>query len=468
MTADETGRRYHFIGIGGIGMGMLASLLLDKGCEVSGSDLRENEMTRALAAKGAVISRGHDAAAIGDADVVVCSSAIPRDNPERTAALREGRLLLSRAQLLARLMEAHVGIGVAGAHGKTTTASMISWLLVTAGLQPTTAVGGILAEGCHARLGAGRYFVAELDESDGSFLLFHPHYTVVTNIDLEHIDYYRNWENIVAAYRAFLDRCEPGGWIVACGDDDRLRPLLDGVRCPVLTYGFREGVDLRAVEVTRRPSSGCRFRCLYQGEPLGEVTLMIPGAHNVLNALACLGVGLRCSLDFATIVRSLECFPGVRRRFQVKGEAGGVLVVDDYGHHPTEMAAVLRTAREWDPARRLVTVFQPHRYTRTAALMDAFVEVLASSDRVIVTDIYPAAESPIPGVTGRALGSRLAAAGHRDAAYVPQNEIVGRLSREVRPGDLVLTLGAGDVYRAGEVLLDRLRARSAGPVGGGV
>jgi len=459
-------RQYHFVGIGGVGMGTLASLVLDRGHSVSGSDSKENAMTQALRAKGASIFIGHDAGQVGSADFVIYSSAIRADNPELAEAGRRGIPTLKRAKLLSELMENQCGITVVGAHGKTTTSSMTANLLLKAGFNPTTAIGGVInGETYHANLGDGKYFVAELDESDGSFLYFKPRISVLTNIDFEHVDYYHTWENILAAFKQFIGQTDSEGTVIAFGGDDRLMTLVRGCGRTFMTYGLNgtEDVFARNIREENGADSVTAFDC-YCGTAaklLGEIRLRVPGRHNILNAMACVAVGLNLGIDFAVIQESLKSFQGVKRRFQWKGRMHGIAVVDDYGHHPTEVEATLKTALSLRD-KRLITVFQPHRYTRTKFLMADFVRVLALSDQLIITDIYAASEKPIPGVSAEALCERIVASGKKEVRYLPKEKIFSCLKDMVQPGDMVLTLGAGDVYRAGEELVEFLQKQSDG------
>jgi UDP-N-acetylmuramate--alanine ligase len=446
-------KHYHFIGIGGMGMGPLASLSLDAGHDVSGSDLKESAITRQLRDRGARIEIGHSAGHLGNPDYVIYSSAVTSDNPEMAAAQSKNIPLLRRAQLLSELAETKTSITVAGAHGKTTTTAMIAYLLVKAGLKPTTLIGGVLngRQAYNANLGQGPYLVTEVDESDGSFLYFHPRYSVITNIDFEHVDYYQNWDNILAAYRQFIGQTQPSGCVFACGDDDKLTALLKDSPLRQVRFGLGRDNDISAENIVYEDFS-VSFDCVHKEAGSGRVCLKIPGRHNVLNALAAVAVGLELKLDFGLLKEGLGEYQGVQRRFQLKGKAGDILVVDDYGHHPTEIKAVLQTARAF--GRRVVTVFQPHRYTRTKYLMKELAASLALSDYVIVTDIYAASEPPIPGVHARDLVELIRQSSKTTAVYCPQQDIVPHLLEITGPSDLVLTLGAGDIYHAGENFLE--------------
>jgi UDP-N-acetylmuramate--alanine ligase len=452
-------KTYHFIGIGGIGVGTLAALVLAQGHRVSGSDIKENGMIQDLRQKGAQIFIGHKKENISEADFVVYSSAVAADNPELLEAQRRGIVILRRAQLLAELMADRFAITVAGAHGKTTTTSMISNILIKAGLNPSTAIGGIL-KGTHSynpALGRGKYFVAEVDESDGSFLYFKPRYSVITNIDYEHVDFYRTWDNILAAYDKFMEHTEWDGLIVACGEDERLKDLLKHVPRRYLTYGLHKDYDIYSENI-RRQGLTSKFDVFYRGKPLGTIQLLVPGRHNVLNALAATAVGLNLGIDFGLIQESFLFFQGVNRRFQIKARIDEVIVVDDYGHHPTEIAATLATAQSLKK-EGVIVVFQPHRYSRTKFLFNDFVRVLASAEELIITDIYAASEPPIDGVSTAELCQRIREQGNKEVTYLKKEDIVAHLLRMVRPGDMVLTLGAGDITRIGDDFVRELEQR---------
>jgi UDP-N-acetylmuramate--alanine ligase len=446
---------YHFIGVGGVGMGALASLMMAKGYKVSGSDLKESPLFLNLKEAGAQVFLGHDRENLRRPDYVVYSSAVREDNPEMMAAKDQKIPIIRRAELLAQLMNNHVGITVAGAHGKTTTTSMVSLLLIKAGLQPTTAIGGLInGQSYNANLGKGQYFVAEVDESDGSFLFFRPQYSIITNIDYEHLDYYHNWENILLAYYQFITRTQPNGIIVVNGDDKNLRELISRGNRKYITYGFGKDNHVIAKGIVLT-GYGSRFICQVGNKDLGTVELSVPGEHNVHNALACISLGLAINLEFTVIQESLKAYQGVKRRFQVLGEAKDISVVDDYGHHPTEIKATLKAAQEVKK-KRLITIFQPHRFSRTKFLMKDFVESLLLSDYIIVTDIYAASEAPIPGVSAEILCEELKARTKKPVFYLPKDHILSHLKQITQAGDLVLTLGAGDIYRVGEALVKEL------------
>jgi UDP-N-acetylmuramate--alanine ligase len=446
----------HFVGIGGSGMSGIAEVLLNLGYRVSGSDLKRSSVTDRLVARGARIAEGHAAENASEAHVVVTSTAVRRDNPEVVEARRRGIPVIPRAEMLAELMRLKYGVAIAGSHGKTTTTSMVALVLDRGGLDPTVVVGGRLGVlGSGARLGKGDFMVAEADESDRSFLKLTPTIAVVTNIDREHLDTYRDLADVQDAFVGFLNKVPFYGACVLCLDDPPVQDILPRVERRVVSYGVSPQARVSARDVALGPT-GSSFAVAVEGHSLGPITLMVPGAHNVANALAAVAVGLDLELDFSAIRAGLESFTGVDRRFQMRGEAGGVLVIDDYGHHPTEIRATLDTLQRRAGSRRTVVLFQPHRYTRTQALWDEFCKAFLQSDVLLLTDIYPASEEPIPGVTAEALAQAIAERGHRQVAWVGDLKAASdRLADEAREGDVVLTLGAGSVWTAGEELLRR-------------
>ena len=454
-------KHFHFVGIGGVGMGTIASLLLDKGFQVSGSDIKEGYFTSHLREKGGKVFIGHSEKNLKGnlPDYVIYSSAIDEKNPELLYAKNKKVPFLKRAEILAQLMSTETSITVAGAHGKTTTTSMVSHLLIKAGFHPTTAVGGVIKSGeSSAHLGQGKYFVAELDESDGSFLYFSPFYSIITNIDLEHIDYYRNLRNILTAYKNFIGKTNVFGCLFACGDDERLKELLLDCRRKYFTYGFGDGNDICAKNVICDGLSS-RFDCIVTSELKGQVILNVPGRHNILNALACIGLGLELSIDFGVIACSLQEYSGVQRRFQVKADVNGILVVDDYGHHPSEVAETIKTAKALGRGR-VVVAFQPHRYTRTKFLFDQFIESLSLSDYLLITDIYAASEKPIKGVSAKNIYEKMKAEKKHPVEYVKRQNMTQQLLKTIQKGDVVLTLGAGDIGQVSEEIAEKLKAGS--------
>jgi len=463
-------QRVHFVGIGGIGMSGIAEVLLTLGYKVSGSDLRLSATTQRLATLGAVVFEGHQAENVAGAEVVVTSSAVRPDNPEVSEARRLKVPVIQRAEMLAELMRLKYGIAIAGMHGKTTTTSMVAAVLAAGGLDPTVVVGGrVDAMGSNARLGTSQFLVAEADESDRSFLKLSPILSVITNIDREHMDCYRDMEDIERTFIEFMDRVPFYGMVVACHDDDRLRALLPRVQRRAVTYGTREGSDFRisgcptlvapAVGATGWDSTPLsRFTVDYRGRSLGEFHLHVPGAHNVLNATAAIAVAIGLDVAPEKIREALDGFRGVDRRFQVRGRAAGVTVIDDYGHHPTEIRATLAAARQCG-YRRIHVLFQPHRYTRTQALMEEFAGAFTDADTLFVLDIYPASEPPIPGVTAQALARRIAEAG-RAVTYVPSfADAITAVATMARAGDMILTLGAGSISQFAPQVVEALGAR---------
>ncbi len=440
-------RHIHFIGIGGIGVSGCARLAMQAGVRVSGSDVKESAVTRRLRTAGADVVLGHREENLEGADLVVYSSAIKADNPELVAARMRRLPVKRRAEFLSDLMADKVVVSVAGAHGKTTTSSLAATLLSAAGLCPTVAVGGILREdGDNVRTGGSRFFVAEADESDGTFLCYTPMYSLVTNIDHEHLDYYKTYDNLLHAFAAFMKQTAPGGCVIACRDDAQLHELARHNAPRLITYGFSDEADL-CIRRYAADGHSVRFACAYRGKPQGTFSLSLCGRHNALNAAAVIALGLELELELETIRKALASFQGVERRFQVRHEDKDLMIVDDYGHHPTEIAATLEGARACAP-RRLVVVFQPHRYTRTHALMDHFARTFALCDHLLVTDIYAASEDPIEGVTAENLVERIREKAACPVTYAPRRDLIERVRAAVRPGDLVLFLGAGDITKA--------------------
>jgi UDP-N-acetylmuramate--alanine ligase len=463
-------QRIHFVGIGGIGMSGIAEVLLNLGYRISGSDLKNSAVTQRLAALGATTFEGHAAAHVAGADVVVTSSAISIDNPEVAEARRLHVPVIRRAEMLAELMRLKYGIAIAGMHGKTTTTSMVAAVLAAGGLDPTVVVGGrVDAMGSNARLGKSQYLVAEADESDRSFLKLSPILSVVTNIDREHMDCYRDMRDVRRTFLEFMERVPFYGMVVGCNDDEALRRLLPRVHRRVTTYGTSQGSDfLIRMTASQSPSAFTagdhgplvRFRVTYKEKDLSEFTLHVPGTHNVLNATAAIAVGTALDISAEQIRSALDGFRGVDRRFQLKGKAAGVSVIDDYGHHPTEIRATLAAARQCG-FRRVHVIFQPHRFTRTRDLMDEFTTAFADADTLCLLDIYPASEKPIEGITAEVLTGRIMGAGKRSVAYAPSfSDAVATVATLAQPGDMVLTLGAGSVSQLGALILEKLEPRS--------
>jgi UDP-N-acetylmuramate--alanine ligase len=463
-------RRIHFVGIGGIGMSGIAELLANLGYDVSGSDLKTSEVTDRLRTLGVRVSFGHYAQNVGLADVVVVSSAVRDGNPEVDGARARAIPVIPRAEMLAELMRLRYGIAIAGAHGKTTTTSMVALLMEHAGLDPTAVIGGRLsAFGSNARLGKGEYMVAEADESDRSFLKLSPAIAVITNVDHEHMEAYGTWDALQQAFVDFANKVPFYGAVIACADDEPVRAMIPRITRRVMTYGLADGAVHPAVTVTGHDvtleafgsCSTVRYRAVGQeDERLGELRLRVPGRHNLLNALGATTVGLEVGLRFDQIAAGLAEFRGAERRFQLRGEAGGVMVVDDYGHHPTEISAVIAATRAIN--RRLIVVFQPHRYSRTAQLMREFGTALAGADEVVLTDIYPAGEAPIPGATIDALAASVRQAARGPVHLVPSlDELPGAVASLAREGDLIVTMGAGSIGTVGDRILAAIGQGSA-------
>ncbi len=449
-------KQYHFIGIGGAGMSAIASVMLQQGLPVSGSDLKESRYTRVLAEQGASIHIGHSADNVLGAEVVIRSTAIPDRNPELIAAQEAGITILKRAEMLGRTAAGKQFLAIAGTHGKTTTSSMVSLLLSEVGMDPTFVIGGELNDiGTNARVGKGDLFVAEADESDGSFLLLSPHSAVITNIDSDHLDHYGDFSAVISAFAQFLTSIPAEGRAYVCGDDHTIMDIVSMASCAVATYGTTDGCRIRAEDIVCR-GLGSQYTLVDNGKRLGVVHLAVPGRHNVVNSLAACGVALDLGLDPAVVIAAISKFTGVKRRFQLTGEINGLTVVDDYAHHPTEIKATLAAAKcgEWG---RVVGVFQPHRYSRTQALMDEFAGAFIDADKVVITDVYSAGETPLPGVSGKTVvNAVLETYPSKDVTYLPRRDQVAEyLMSSSRRGDIVLTMGAGDIASVGEELVNK-------------
>ncbi len=450
--------KIHFVGIGGIGMSGIAEVLLNLGYKVSGSDLRASDTTERLAKLGGEICIGHAAENLTNVDVVVTSTAVQEDNPEVAEARSRMVPVIPRAEMLAELMRMKYGIAIAGTHGKTTTTSMVATVLTHGGIDPTIVIGGKLNTlGTNAKLGQGKFLVAEADESDGSFLKLSPTIAVVTNIDADHLDFYTGGlEQIKDTFVDFINKIPFYGLAVFCLDDRNIAEIIPRVKKRFVTYGLSSQADIRATHV-RLEGFNTSFVAHYKGYRMGEVKFSMPGAHNVLNALACIAVAMELDVPFAQIQEGFAQFGGVGRRFQVKGEVNDIMVIDDYGHHPTEIKATLSAAKSGWPERRLVVAFQPHRYTRTKELFDEFVTCFYDADVLVLTDIYAASEQPIVGISAEALVQQIKKHGQRDVSCVADRLAVpDHLAKIVRPGDIVITLGAGNIWQAGEQLLEKL------------
>jgi UDP-N-acetylmuramate--alanine ligase len=457
----EKYRVIHFVGIGGIGMSGIAEVLWNLGYDVTGSDVKESETTVRLRNMGMKVHIGHSGENIDSAHVVVVSSAVSHDNPEIVAAKTLSVPVIPRAEMLAELARLKYGILVAGSHGKTTTTSLISTVLARGGFDPTLIIGGRLkAIGSNARLGRGEFLVAEADESDGSFLKLSPTIAVVTNIDREHMDYFKDMSGLKDAFVSFINKVPFYGVAFICYENENLREIMPNIHRRYLTYGLSDSSDIYPSGIEKGFMSST-FDVIYGGTPLGRFTLPVPGEHNILNALACIGVARELKMETVAIQEALNSFGGIQRRFEFKGEAKGIKLYDDYGHHPTEIKATIAAAREnlkyLTGHSRLHVVFQPHRYTRTAALMEEFAVSFEDADSLILMDIYPAGERPIEGITSQVLCEKIRKTGRKNIFYAGDRiEAAARAVLEAGTGDIILTLGAGDVWKVGGKVLERL------------
>lgn len=454
----NTSEHVHFIGIGGYGMSAIAKVMLEMGFKVSGSDLAQQELTEKLKAKGAHVFIGHEAQNIQDADLVVYSTALSKDNVEMVEAERRNIPLIHRSQMLARLMNARKGIAVAGAHGKTTTSSMIALVMERCGVDPTYIIGGeIMNIGSNAKAGKSEFVVAEADESDGTFLQYHPYLALVNNIEADHLENYNgDFENLKQAYAQFISQVRDDGKAIICGDDVYLQQMIPQVTCNLITYGIEANADYRAtnIELGDRKVS---FDVERQGERLGQIRLSVPGRHNVYNALATLITCLECGLTFEEVAGAITEFQGAKRRFQVLGDVNDILVIDDYAHHPTEIQATIAAAKS--TGKHIIAVFQPQRYTRTYYLFDQFSRAFHEADEVIITDIYsPAGEKQIEGISSARLVELIHENSNRNVRYIPaRDDVLDYLVDQVKSGDLVLTMGAGDIWKVADGLSRKLR-----------
>lgn len=448
----------HLIGIGGIGMSSIAQLFLKRGITISGSDLKETETTEELRRKGINIFFGHQPSNIKGADLVVYSSAIHPDNPEFQEAKRLGIPLLKRAQALADLMKDATVIAITGSHGKTTVASLVSYLLLQAGARPTVSIGGILKNiDNNAYLGEGRFFVAEADESDGSFLYYQPKYSIITNIDYEHIDYYKNIENEIDAFRKFLNRTHPAGCVFLCSDDVNLSGILKDYKNRYVCFGLDDNAHIFPKNIQAKGLS-CEFDCFYRGKFIDRFQLALGGRHNISNALSAVALGLELGIDLQFIKQALVTYKGARRRLEVKLEDKNYLLVDDYAHHPTEIKATLEAVRGL--RKRLIAVFQPHRYSRTKLLLDEFGRSFDLADYIIITDIYPAGEPPLRGVNARLIYEKIKQfRPHKEVDFLPKEEIPAHILKKLQSGDLLITLGAGDIFKTCDELVEKIKRK---------
>ncbi|TAL23817.1 MAG: UDP-N-acetylmuramate--L-alanine ligase [Nitrospirae bacterium] len=454
-------------------MSGIAEVLHNLGYEVTGSDIKDSDTTNRLNSLGVKIYIGHKAENIDEAHVVVISSAVSRDNPEVIAAKEKAIPVIPRAEMLAELARMKYGVLIAGAHGKTTTTSLISTVLAAGGLDPTVVIGGkLIATGSNARLGQGDFLVAEADESDGSFLKLSPTIAVVTNIDREHLDFFKSMDSLREAFLSFMNKVPFYGAAIVCLENEDLRRLLPSVHRRCITYGLSSDADIYAVDI-KKGFMSVSFDVMHKGENLGNFSLPVPGLHNVLNSLACIAVAMELKMKPEKVIEALNKFSGIQRRFELKGDEKGVKVFDDYGHHPTEVKATLRAAKEGLLGRmqgmehgtqeqgKLFVIFQPHRYTRTRDLIDEFAPCFADADVIYLMDIYPAGEKPIEGINSNVLFDRIKKTGHTDVVYFSDREkLVENLLLRLRQGDVVFTLGAGDVWKIGEEILKRLRVKS--------
>jgi UDP-N-acetylmuramate--alanine ligase len=456
-------RHYHFVGIGGIGMSGIAQLLLQSGFKVSGSDLKESRSTSELKSAGADIYLGHDGKNIAGADAVVYSSAVREDNPEIKSAKEKGIRLLKRAQALAELMQDETVITVSGSHGKTTTTSLISYLLMQAGLSPTAVIGGILRNiDTNVCLGEGKYFVAEADESDGSFLCYRPRYSVVTNIDREHLDYYQDFEKEVEAFREFINNTEDAGCVFACSDDINLKRILKDYKKRYVLFGLGEDAHIYPKN-TRLEGLSSDFDCIYKDNLIGRFHLSLGGLHNISNALSVIALGMEMGIEPQTIKKTLATYKGARRRLEIKFADFGYLLIDDYAHHPTEIKATLAAAKNLTP-QRIIAIFQPHRFSRTKLLLEEFSSSFDAADYLIITDIYAASETPIEGITAKSIYDRIKKSQpQKEIYYLSREDIAGHVIGAARPGDLILTLGAGDITKISDGLAQELKRQGLIP-----
>jgi UDP-N-acetylmuramate--alanine ligase len=443
--------RVHFVGIGGIGMSGIAEVLINLGLTVSGSDLRNTDTTSRLERLGARVFYGHRAEHVEDVHVVVTSSAVRQDNPEVQEAKRRLIPVIQRAEMLAELMRMKYSVAVAGAHGKTTTTSLVASIMSAGGLDPTCVIGGKLNSlGTNAKLGSSQYLVAEADESDGTFLILYPTIAIVTNIDLEHLDFYQDLDDIKRAFIAFINRVPFFGIAILCADNENLMSVVPSLKRRFTTYGLSESAEVRAVDLHQN-GSATQFTVLDKGCPLGEINLSTPGVHNVVNALAAIAVGIDLEIPFGVMQEALSHFSGIHRRLEVKWD-GDIKVIDDYGHHPTEIKATLSAVRSISPGR-IIVAFQPHRYTRTKALLEEFATAFEDADVLILTEIYAASEEKIDGISGSLVAERIRSAGHEHVIFAPaKDDVVEIIAGLARPGDTVVTLGAGDIFKIGEEL----------------
>ncbi len=451
-------RIIHFVGIGGIGMSGIAEVLHNLGYEITGSDIKDSETTKRLRSLGIRIFIGHNRENVNDAHVVVISSAVSENNPEVMEAKKRSIPVIPRAEMLAELGRLKYSILVAGAHGKTTTTSLIATILGDGGLDPTVVIGGKLKSmGSNAKLGQGDYIVAEADESDGSFLKLNPTIAVITNIDREHLDYFKDLENLKVAFLSFINKIPFYGTAIICLENEHIKDIIPSIKRRFITYGFTEDADIYARDIQNHGTK-MSYEAIYKGLSLGRFDIPIPGRHNVLNSLASIAVSMELQIPLELIRRSLSGFCGIQRRFELKGEHSGIKIFDDYGHHPSEIRATLNAARECFKDNRIFVIFQPHRFTRTRDLMDEFAKSFNSANRLFLIDIYAAGEKPIDGVNSENLYHKIKEVGLENVTYISDRErLINTVVSDLRSGDVLITLGAGDVYKIAEEIIDRLK-----------
>jgi UDP-N-acetylmuramate--alanine ligase len=456
---NEKKLHIHFIGVGGSGMSGLASILLDSGHKISGSDIVTSKITKRLTDKGATIFKGHNEDNVKGADLIVVSSAIPESNSEISGARDRKITIIKRAEMLARLMDNKYGIAIAGTHGKSTTASMISLLLERSGFDPTVVVGGVLNNfKNNAKLGKGNHIVVEADESDGSFLELNPQMAIVTNIEDDHLDHYENMENILKDFRKFVDKVPDNGRVILCKDCDNIKGLAKQCERNYVSYGIFTEADLMAKDI-ELDKLNSKSKIYWQGEKIGELYLKVAGYHNILNALAAIAVARELGISFMEITKILETFQGVHRRMEIVANLNDkILILDDYAHHPTEIKATLSALRTSWQNRRIIAVFQPHRYSRTKLLAEKFGKAFFDADCVIINDIYSANEPPISGISGETIFKEVKKSNHRQIKYLPsKDDILSYLSEIVQSGDIIITMGAGDIWTVGQELAEQLK-----------
>ena len=453
----ENFKKLHFVGIGGVGMSAIAYVINKLGYAVSGSDEKANSLTEKLQAEGVKVYIGHGKENIADSDAIVVSSAIKEDNPEIVEAKKLGIPILHRSDILAELMNSRYGIAIAGAHGKTTTTSMLSCVAIKAGLDPTVLIGGeVTALNGNAHYGKSDYLIAEADESDGSFLKFHPHIAVVTNVENDHMDYYHTMDDMKKAFKQFISQLSADGKVILCFDDEILRSMGKDANGKLISYAIDHEADYQAVNIDYQETM-TTYDVAYKGQILGKIQLVVPGRHNVLNSLAVVAVSMLLGIEFDKVAQVMTEFIGAKRRFEIKGQAKGVLVVDDYAHHPSEIRSTLIAANQ-RKHKRLICVFQPHRYSRTQLLLDDFSKCFTPCDLLVLSDIYAASEQPIAGITGQTLVDKVKENTKQDVVYAQSvSDVTDYLKTVVQDGDLVITLGAGDIYKSGELLLNELK-----------